>query len=101
MNVNSAAILWLLIGLALASLPFLTERRFGVWVRGPKPFFFRLLELLAGYGLMLLIGFALEGAVGRVHTQTWNFYAITLLLFLVLAYPAFVWRHLRRRPSGS
>jgi hypothetical protein len=50
---------------------------------------------------MLLIGFALEGAVGRVHTQTWNFYAITFLLFLVLAYPAFVWRHLRRRPSGS
>ena len=50
-----------------------------------------------GYALTLALGFLLEGAVGRIQEQTWNFYAITLLMFLVLAYPGFVWRYLRRR----
>ncbi len=97
MSVAAAALLWLVIGSVLANLPFLTERRFLLITRGEKSFIFRLLELLVGYALTLALGFLLEGTVGRIQEQTWNFYAITLLMFLVLAYPGFVWRYLRRR----
>lgn len=99
MNVAAAALLWLVIGFVLANLPFLTERRFLLITRGEKSFVFRLLELLVGYALTLALGFLLEGTVGRIQEQTWNFYAITLLMFLVLAYPGFVWRYLRRRSA--
>lgn len=99
MNVAAAALLWLVIGFVLANLPFLTERRFLLIARGEKSFVFRLLELLVGYALTLALGFLLEGTVGRIQEQTWNFYAITLLMFLVLAYPGFVWRYLRRRSA--
>ncbi|MDP4669579.1 MAG: DUF2818 family protein [Burkholderiaceae bacterium] len=99
MSVAAAALLWLVIGFVLANLPFLTERRFLLITRGEKSFVFRLLELLVGYTVTLALGFLLEGAVGRIQEQTWNFYAITLLMFLVLAYPGFVWRYLRRRSA--
>ena len=60
MDASSAS--WLLIAFALfaANLPFLTERVFGVFVlkRG-KPFWARLLELLALYFVVGAVGVAL------------------------------------------
>lgn len=66
-----------------------------------KSFFERFLELLVFYALVGVLGFALEANLGNRFQQGWEFYAITLSLFLVLAYPGFVWRYLmkRRRPS--
>ncbi|MEY4082974.1 MAG: hypothetical protein RL483_343 [Pseudomonadota bacterium] len=92
---------WLVIGFALANWPFFTERQFLVRkpAAGEKSFGFRLLELLVGYGLVILVGIGLETNMGAVASQTWNFYAIVALLFLVMAYPGFVWRYLRRRVS--
>ena len=97
MNVTAAALLWLMVGFVLATWPFLTERRFGLFGAPAKPFWFRLLELLISYGLLLGLGWLLEASVGRIQSQTWNFYAITALLFLLMAYPGYVWRFLRRR----
>lgn len=100
MNVAAAALVWLLAGVLLANWPFLTERRFFFFGTGGKPFWFRLLELSASYAVLLGFGWLLEASVGRVQDQTWNFYAITALLFLLMAYPGYVWRFLRRRPSS-
>ncbi len=61
-----------------------------------KPFFVRLLELLVFYGLVGTLGFAFEANMGNVFSQTWEFYAVTLSLFLVLGYPGFVYRYLMR-----
>ncbi|NBV88182.1 MAG: DUF2818 family protein [Betaproteobacteria bacterium] len=99
MSVTLAAVLWLLVGCLLANLPFVLQRRFG-FLNGEKTFAFRLLELLLGYGLTLGFGLLLEGRLGAVQSQTWNFYAMTALLFLVMAYPGYVYRHLLRRRSG-
>lgn len=100
MNVEGAALVWLFSGLVLANLPFLTERRFGLLRTDQKSFAFRLLELLVAYGLTLGIGWLLESSVGAISPQTWNFYAMTFLLFLVVAYPGYVWRYLRRQRSA-
>lgn len=101
MNLQAASLVWLIAGLLLANLPFLTDRRFGLLRGSPKPFAFRLLEWLVAYGLTLGIGWGLESSVSSVVAQTWNFYAMTLLLFVVMAYPGFVWCQLRRRRSRT
>ncbi|OZI61711.1 DUF2818 family protein [Bordetella genomosp. 11] len=100
--------IWLLIALALAcaNLPFLSERVFALfpWRKGGlpavKPFWLRLLELLVLYLVVGGLGFAFESTLGNRFSQGWEFYAIGLCLFLVLAYPGFVIRYLfkRRQP---
>ena len=99
---------WLVVALAAAAanLPFLSERMFGVLplpagkgsdpARG-KPFALRLLELIVLYFLVGFVARLLESRIGSVFVQTWEFYAVTGCPFLVLAFPGFVWRYLRKR----
>ena len=62
-----------------------------------KSFFERMLEMLVFYALVGGLGFALELNMGNRFAQTWEFYAITLSLFVVLGYPGFVYRYLLRQ----
>ncbi|WP_371734617.1 DUF2818 family protein [Allopusillimonas soli] len=82
---------------ALLSFPGWRSR--GLAVR--KSFFDRLLEVLVFYGLAGVLGFALEANIGNPFAQTWEFYAVTLSLFLVLGYPGFVVRYLLRRRKAA
>jgi hypothetical protein len=92
---------WFVILLAViaANLPFFSERLlFAIPVgRSIKPLWLRLVELIGLYALVLAIGYMLEARIGNVFPQRWEFYAITSCLFLVLAFPGFVFRYLRRR----
>lgn len=83
----------------LANLPFFSESLLGVlrFKRATKPGFVRLLELLLLYLLVLGIGRLIESQIGNAFPQGWQFYAVTLCLFLVLGFPGFVHRYLRRR----
>ena len=40
-----------------------------------------------------------ESRAGPVYRQRWEFYAVTVCLFLVFAYPGFIYRYLWRRPA--
>lgn len=62
-----------------------------------KPFIDRFLEVLVGYVLVGTLGFTMELDLGNAFPQGWEFYAVTLSLFLVLAYPGFVWRYMLQR----
>lgn len=84
-------------GLVAVLLAFPGWRNRGHAVR--KSFPARLLEVLVFYGLVGVLGFAFEINMGNRFAQTWEFYAITLSLFLVLGYPGFVYRYLLRRPK--
>lgn len=102
MNESLAA--WLLIALALASanLPFFSERVFAVFrwrgtTSAVKPFWMRLAEVVALYCVVGAIGFAFERSLGNPFAQRWEFFAITFSLYLVLAYPGFVYRYLFQR----
>jgi hypothetical protein len=101
---------WSLIALALlsANLPFLNERVFMlfVWrhqgVPATKPFWLRLLELFGLYGGVVQVGRACEWALTeRVWQQGWQFYVVTLCLFLILAFPGFVRCYLYRASAAS
>jgi len=90
---------WLVIALGLigANLPFFNSRLLCLFPASAKSLWVRLAELLVWYGIVGACGFAFEGALGNRFSQGWQFYAITLCLFLVFAFPGFVWRYLLRR----
>lgn len=82
-----------------ANLPFFNERLFAlVPLKQPvKSLWLRLLELIVLYFLLRGLAYLIESRIGNVFPQRWEFYAITACLFLVLAFPGFVFRYLRKR----
>lgn len=91
---------WLVIALALAAanLPFLNDRVFAVFpLKRRKLLVLRLAEMLVLYLVVGTIGRSLEAAIGTNFPQSWEFFAITGCLFIVLAFPGFVLRYLRKR----
>lgn len=93
---------WLVIALALAAanLPFFNDRVLALlpvrWTAARKPLVVRLLEMVALYFVIGAVGLALEANIGSRFPQTWEFYAISACLFLVLGFPGFILRYLRR-----
>ncbi len=82
-----------------ANFPFFTESLFGVvrLKQGSKPAFARIAELALLYAILLGIARVVETSMGNAFPQGWQFYAVTLCLYLVLGFPGFVHRFLRRR----
>lgn len=106
---DSSLASWLVVAIALAAanLPFLTERVFGLvplktgsaddGTQRTKSFLLRLIELIVLYFVVGFLARALESRIGGVLAQGWEFYAVTGCLFLVLAFPGFVFRYLRKK----
>jgi hypothetical protein len=101
MDVSLASWLVVAVALAFANLPFMNESVFAFIPYGAaerrKPFPVRLLELIVLYFCVGAIAYLLESRIGNVFNQTWEFYAITGCLFVVLAFPGFVIRYLRKQ----
>lgn len=99
MDWSTAALL--LLALVFANLPFFTERIFFMQpaAGGVKALGWRLLELIVLYAVVGAAAWLMESRVGQAHPQRWEFYAITVCLFLVFAYPGFVYRYLWRKPG--
>lgn len=102
---NTSLSVWFIILLSFfaANLPFLNERIFAIiptrnstTPRPGKSFWIRLLELASLYAGVGVIAYALESRIGNPALQKWEFYAISIFLFIVMAYPGFVYRYLRK-----
>ena len=91
----------ILLAVFAANLPFFSERLFAlIPLHIPaKPLWLRLLEMMGFYGMVGAIAYLLEARIGNVFTQKWEFYAITVCLFIVLAFPGFVFHYLLKRHS--
>lgn len=102
MDVSLSSWFVILLAAVAANLPFFNERLFAVIplkssVDGyRKPFWLRLIELAVLYFMVGGCAWLLEARIGNVFSQGWAFYAITGCFFIVLAYPGFVFRYLRR-----
>lgn len=100
MDVAVASWLVIAIAIAAANLPFFNEKVLALvpvrWRKAAKPLYIRLLEMIALYFVVGAIGFALEANIGTRFPQTWEFYAISACLFLVLGFPGFILRYLRK-----
>lgn len=93
----------LIVGLAAiaANLPFFSEKIFFCIQpkKDNKAFLFRMFELIVLYVFLGLIAYWLESQLSPVHQQKWPFYATTFALFVVFAWPGFVWRYFWRKPG--
>ncbi|MCX9155194.1 DUF2818 family protein [Niveibacterium sp. 24ML] len=88
----------LVFAVTVANLPFVSDRIFLVWSVSHKPLALRLLEVAFGYALVAVFALLLERHLhGSAYSQAWEFYAITICLFLVFAFPGFVFRYLWRQ----
>lgn len=98
MDVSLASWFVILLALFSANLPFFNERLFAAipLSSAVKPVWLRLIELIVLYGLVGVVAHLLETRIGTVFPQGWEFYAVTACLFLVLAYPGFVMRYMRK-----
>lgn len=104
---NTFLLSWCVILLALlaANLPFFNQQLFALipLSRSPdyrKPVWVCLLELVVLYFSVGAVAHVFEAHIGHASVQGWEFYVVTGCLFLVLAYPGYVARHLRRRQHG-
>lgn len=85
--------LLLLVAVAAANLPWLSER-FLLAIKIDKNAGWRWLEWLCCYGMVGLMGLALEyRATGGLYPQQWEFYVATLCLFVVFALPGFIYHY--------
>lgn len=99
MDVSLSSWFVILLAALAANLPFMNERLFAVvpLAAALKPFWLRVVELFVLYLLVRGAAYLLESRMGNAFPQGWEFYAITACLFIVLAYPGFVYRYLRKR----
>ena len=96
--------IWIVIVAALvaANLPFVNQRLLAVVpMAGGKSLAIRLAELVVLYFLVGGLGLLLEKRAGQIAPQNWEFYAVTAALFIVLAFPGFIWRFLWKHGKNS
>ena len=87
--------LFIIVAFIAANLPWITERLFGVFAlkSNTKPIWLCFLEWFILYLLVGMIALGLEKKfTSEIYTQSWEFYASTLCLFLVFALPGFIYR---------
>lgn len=112
MDIGASSWLVILLALAGANLPFFNDKVFAVIpVKAAlhsgapsasrraggaphKTFLVRLMEMAVLYFVVGGVAVLLEGRIGTVFPQAWEFYAISACLFIVLAFPGFVLRYL-------
>ena len=94
---TSSLAIWILLALAIiaANLPWMSNRILFIWApEKEKSPWIRLAEWLLLYFIVGGIAMGLEQkTLGEIHTQGWEFYAVTACLFLVFALPGFIYRH--------
>ena len=73
--------------------PFSPKRGLGIIPLKRKTILHHIAELALGFIIIAAISYVLESRSGSVHRQDWEFYAVTVCLFLVAAFPGFVWRY--------
>jgi hypothetical protein len=98
---SAAGWLIVLLALAMANVPFVNQRVFGVitlpWSAARKSGWIRIAEMIVLYFAVGLVGHVLEERAGNVFAQGWQFYAITFALFVVFAFPGFTFQYMVKR----
>ena len=92
---NNSIVIFVIIAFIAANLPWISDRLFGVIAMksGNKSVWLAFAEWFVLYLLIGLIALGLEKKfTSDIYSQSWEFYASTLCLFLVFALPGFIYR---------
>jgi len=83
---------FILFSFIAANLPWLSDKLFCIRHVSFKSGWLRLFEWLVWYAIAFVAGFALEQqTMGTRAAQDWEFYVVTLCLFVVFALPGFIY----------
>ena len=95
MNLDLAVNILLITAIVLANIPFIFGNKlFLVMPVAQKGIWLTLGEWFLYYLLMGLFSYLLElKAMGNVHSQGWEFYTVTLFMFMIFAFPGFIYRY--------
>ncbi len=90
---------YLLLGLILASLPWMLMRHWLLVVRVQhKTPWLCIAEWLVWYALYTALGLGIElRQNATLHAKDWEFYAVTLLVFAVFAAPGVIYQYTLKR----
>ena len=92
----NAALILITIAIVVANLPWMSERVFFFFhpADGHKSAWWRWAEWLVLYFIVGGTALGLEHKVtGQIYAQEWEFYVVTLCLFMIFALPGFLYRH--------
>lgn len=95
MNLDLAVNILLITAIVLANIPFIISNKLFLLVPvANKSIWLSIGEWFFYYLLMGIFAFLLElKAMGNVHPQDWEFYTITLFMFMIFAFPGFIYRY--------
>ena len=109
MSVTTSVWILIVILFIAANLPWISER-FLIFIQpkdNQKKIWMRLAEWLILFFLSGLLAAGLEKKItGEIHSQDWEFYAVGFFLFVLFAFPGFIYRHefrkhLRQAGNGN
>ena len=95
MDMNQAVWLLLVTAIVLANIPFILSNRVFVFIKVPtKSSLVNFVEWTLYFILVGIFAYLLESKVmGHVAPQDWEFYAVTFFMFLIFAFPGFIYRY--------
>lgn len=91
--------LLLILALLLANLPFVVRPTLFKAEAGVADFAVRMLEWGGALILAGALAWFLETRSAPLHDQRWQFYATVVCMFIVFAFPGFVYRYFWRKPG--
>lgn len=95
MSVEAAVWLLLVTAIILANIPWLFSTRLFLFIEvGVKKFWVNLAEWFLYFVLMGFFSYMLEMKVmGHVKEQQWEFYVVTLFMFMIFSFPGVIYRY--------
>lgn len=95
MDQQSAVWLLLVTAIVLANLPFIMGNRLFLVIKvEAKSFIVHVIEWLTYFGVTGIFAYLLEQkTMGHVAPQEWEFYTIVLFMFMIFAFPGFIYRY--------
>ena len=95
MSIDQSVWLLLVTAVILANIPWVLSTRLFLFIKVPsKSFVINSLEWFMYFILTGVFAYLLEGkSMGHVQPQEWEFYAVTLFMFMIFAFPGFIYRY--------
>lgn len=96
MTLDQAVWVLLFTAIVLANIPWFFANRIFIFIplNNTKSFVVNVLEWFVYFLIMGGLAFLLEkAAMGNIASQEWEFYVVNLFLFMIFAFPGFIYRY--------
>lgn len=95
MELNQAVWVLLVTAIVLSNIPFILSNRLFIFIKVPeKSIWINFAEWFLYFIITGFFAYLLENkSMGHVAEQSWEFYTINLFMFMIFAFPGFIYRY--------